>query len=245
MDPINKMFDRMDRWRHLPNYQLERRADLLFSLYLPDALAAKLGFAIRQDLIPEFPVRIGTIFPHIPINRSFKIDYLALSDDALSAVFVELKTEGQSRRAKQDKYLAAAKEVGLPALLNGLLTIFQATHSKRKYFCLLDQLAQMGLVQIPSSMYDLMHRTDLRGLSDAAAEIQVTCQVKEQYVIYVQPNGTDTNVISFDIFRRIVERHEDVVSKRFAQSLAEWSHVKAGRRPLPQCIPGATEQRQR
>ena len=104
----NVLFDRMDAWRHLPNYQLERRADLFFSLYLPKVLEEKLGFPVRERLIPEFPVRIGTIYPHIPINKSFKIDYVALSEDGSKAVLVELKTEGMSRRSSQDKYLLAS-----------------------------------------------------------------------------------------------------------------------------------------
>ena len=114
MEILTQLFDRMDERRHLPNYQLERRADLLFSLYLPQALEAKLGFPVRADLVPEFPVRIGTIYPRIPINKSFKIDYLALSTSGDHAVFVELKTDGHSRRAKQDEYLAAERRtVGL------------------------------------------------------------------------------------------------------------------------------------
>ncbi len=101
MDPINEMFDRMDRWRNLPSYQLERRADLLFSLYLREALEVKLGFPILPDLIPEFPVRIGTIFPDEESNRSVKIDYLALSADLQHAVFVEPKNRRtlQTRQA--------------------------------------------------------------------------------------------------------------------------------------------------
>jgi hypothetical protein len=35
MNPIDALFDRMDTWRHFPNYQLERRADLFFASYLP------------------------------------------------------------------------------------------------------------------------------------------------------------------------------------------------------------------
>ena len=54
MKQIDALFDRMDSWRHLPNYQLERRADLFFALYLSKALEAKLGFPIRPELVPEF-----------------------------------------------------------------------------------------------------------------------------------------------------------------------------------------------
>lgn len=230
MNPIKELSDRMDRWRHLPNYQLERRADLFFSLYLPAALEAKLGFPIRSDMIPEFPVRTGTVYPHNGDNKSFKIDYLALSADLHSAVFVELKTEGRSRRRKQDAYLAAAKRVGLAALLDGLLSIFRATLSKRKYFCLLDELAQMGLLRIPAHMYDVMKSTHLDGFEDAAKKIQVVCPcpVQELHIIYVQPNGPGDDVISFDDFRDAMPKNTDEVANRFAQSLSEWSTVDAG-----------------
>ena len=32
MKQIDTLFDRMDAWRHFPNYQLERRADVFFAL---------------------------------------------------------------------------------------------------------------------------------------------------------------------------------------------------------------------
>ena len=79
MKQINTLFDRMDAWRHLPNYQLERRADLFFSLYLPEVLEAKLGFPVADQIVPEFPVRIGTIYPDIPIDKSYKIESRQIS----------------------------------------------------------------------------------------------------------------------------------------------------------------------
>ena len=229
MNQISEIFDRMDEWRHLPNYQLERRADLLFSLYLPEALEANLGFPVRRDLIPEFPVRIGTIFPSILINKSFKIDYLAMSQTGAKAIFVELKTEGRSRRSEQDEYLAVAREVGLSALLEGLLTIFQATTAKRKYFHLLDRLARLGLLRIPDDMREIMKLPRLRGVNGAAKGIEITCQVDELVVVYIQPEGDgDNNIISFENFRSVVERHTDPLSTRFAQSLREWAEIPAG-----------------
>ena len=48
---LDALFDRMDAW--LPNYQLERRADLFFSLYLAEALQAKLGFPIIVYIQPN------------------------------------------------------------------------------------------------------------------------------------------------------------------------------------------------
>ena len=43
MQKLEELFARLDDWRHLPAYQLERRADIFFSLYLPDVLARRVG----------------------------------------------------------------------------------------------------------------------------------------------------------------------------------------------------------
>ena len=64
MTPIDTLFDLMDTWRHFPSYQIERRADLTFALYLPEVLEATLGVPIHPGLVPEFPARIGTIYPN-------------------------------------------------------------------------------------------------------------------------------------------------------------------------------------
>jgi len=238
-DLITELFDRMDSWRHLPGYQLERRADLFFSLYLAEALEAKLGFPVRRDLVPEFPVRIGALCSRSESNQSFKIDYLALSEDLTKAILVELKTEGRSRREKQDKYLMEARRVGLTGLLNGVLDIFRATTAKRKYFCLLQRLAGLGLLAIPAEFADLMAGNDLRSVNGASESVTVISPVRECIVVYVQPNedkddhacrkGDPPVVIAFDEFRAVVERHADPVSVRFARSLKEWSRVRAGK----------------
>jgi len=56
---IASLFNRLDAWRHLPAYQLERRADIFFGLFLPDALNHHLrsrGISINPRVIPEFPL---------------------------------------------------------------------------------------------------------------------------------------------------------------------------------------------
>ncbi len=230
MKQINTLFNRMDAWRHLPNYQLERRADLFFSLYLPEVLDAKLGFPVADQIAPEFPVRIGTIYPNIPIDKSYKIDYVAMSADADKAILVELKTEGLSRRDNQDKYLLASREAGFPALLGGVLDIFRATNSKRKYFALLEHLETMGLLRIPMEMKEIMSRPSLQGVTEASHSIKVTTSATDCVIVYVQPNGTGDDIINFEDFRAVVQEHDDPVSQRFAQSLQEWAAVRAGER---------------
>lgn len=228
-DRIAQLFDRMDSWRHLPDYQLERRADLLFSLYLPAVLESRFGLPIHPELIPEFPVRHGTIRKGSTSNRSDKIDYLALSQNGATAIFVELKTDMQSRRTEQDWYLIAAKEVGLAGLLEGLKLIFLATNEKQKYFHLLDSLAGLGLLRVPPQMRDTMQGSSLRGAREAASGIEVTCLVTQHRIVYVQPVGAGPDVITFADFAAAVGQQDDPLSCRFAQSLARWANVKAGK----------------
>ena len=230
MKQIDTLFGRMDTWRHLPNYQLERRADLFFSLYLSEVLEAKLGFPVADQIIPEFPVRIATIYPKIQTEKSYKLDYVAVSADADKAILVELKTEGLSRRDNQDKYLAASRKAGFSALLAGVLDIFRATNSKRKYFALLELLESLGLLRIPTEMKEIMSRSSLVGVIEASRSIEITTSVTDSIIVYVQPNGDGDDIINFDEFRAVVQRHNDTVSTRFSQSLQKWATTKAGQR---------------
>jgi hypothetical protein len=54
---IENVFDRLDAWRHLPAYQLERRADIFFSRYLIGVLSEITGDDLEEEIIPEFPIK--------------------------------------------------------------------------------------------------------------------------------------------------------------------------------------------
>ena len=228
MKQINTIFDRMDAWRHLPSYQLERRADLFFSLYLAEVLSVKFGLPFQDQVIPEFPVRKSTIDNNHAGDKSYKIDYVALSTKADKAIFVELKTEMSSRRGIQDEYLCQACKVGFAALLEGVLKIFRATKSKRKYFCLLVHLKNMGLLEFPENMEKIMSQPRLHGVTEMSHKIRILPKITESIIVYVQPNGNGPDIISFGDFRSVVKKYDDPVSQRFAQSLKEWEYSKAG-----------------
>jgi hypothetical protein len=168
-----------------------------------------------EGIIPEFPVRIGTIQPGARTNRSFKIDYLAKVKGKNSVVFLELKTDDSSRRGKQDWYLNRAQEVGLVSLLNGLKKICRATGAKGKYRFLLEKLQSMGLLAVTKE-----------------GDIHIAPVEYSSKVVYLQPNNVDgkENVVSFREAAEIIERENDDLSERFAQSLREWARIEAGRR---------------
>lgn len=211
MDQINELFDNLDSWRHLPAYQLERRADIFISIYLADILCQHFGVTI-DGLIPEFPVRIGTIYENGD-NKSFKIDYLARVKDSNRLYFVELKTDQSSRRDTQDQYLERARQVGFAELLEGLRQIYRATNSKKKYRCLLEELQDLGFLHLEHN-----------------SSFEIIPAVYDIEIVYIQPNDPYglNNVITFKEVAEIVERHRDAFSLRFADSLLLWASTKAG-----------------
>ena len=208
---IDQLFSNLDTWRHLPSYQLERRADVFFSVYLPEFLREMRGLDI-EIVIPEFPVRVGTIQPKIDINKSFKIDYVAKIRNANKILFIELKTDDHSRRDKQDWYLLEAKKKGMPALLRGLKKIYAATDAKSKYDHLLRALETANLIQL--------------GGRNIFEPMDQDCDIS---IIYVQPHpDSENDTITFDELAEFVGKKEDHLSKRFSQSLKDWASMTAG-----------------
>ncbi len=148
---VASMFGLLDKWRHLPAYQLERRADIFFALFLPDVLNRHLStrdIAIDPRLIPEFPLK------RREDNGSRKADYLALSTDRKHAFLIELKTDSASLDKHQFHYLNDAVHRGMHELLRDLKCIVKATEPCRrgKYFHLLKALNDLGLIGLPPSL---------------------------------------------------------------------------------------------
>jgi len=203
---INKLFDLLDDWRHLPAYQLERRADIFFALYLGKIIKQKKDTEIDY-IIPEFPVRVGEISEKNPhINQSFKIDYLAYANDAKRVYLIELKTDQRSRRDKQDWYLERTAQIGVSGILKGLQKIYKATHQKVKYNALLDKIQDMGWISRNDKSFEINN-------------IDITPEI-----LYIQPLNTANNpsVISFADVISALNELDDALAKRFAVSLEKW-----------------------
>ena len=119
---IKRVFKLLDKWRQLPAYKLQPRADIFFALFLPEVLRAHLAkqnrsIEINSTLIPEFPIKTGSN------NRSKRVDYLALSEDMSSAFLVELKTDMASQNEGQSDYLERASKTGLQGLVEDVFAI--------------------------------------------------------------------------------------------------------------------------
>jgi hypothetical protein len=203
---INELFNLLDKWREYPNYQLERRADIFFAVHLKGLLKRTLGVTVI-DIIPELPIRIGTIYPDIGINKSYKVDYAVFTDD--NKVFlVELKTDDGSTRDSQYRYYYKSIEVGFPKIMEGLLDIFEATDYKSKYLKLINTLKGNGSIEEVNGQF-------------------VATQKYSFFLtpIFLKPNrkpDDEGTVIEFSQIVDCFRNEKNEFTKRFVDSLSKW-----------------------
>jgi len=233
-DRINEIFKRLDDWRDLPAYQLERRADIFFSLYLKEVLEKELGkrenkkIELHEVIIPEFPIKKKGKGGR-ESNQSNKLDYVLFARDRSKVYFVELKTDSGSWREKQDKYLNNAQIAAFAELLKDLTKIAIKTNEKQKYYRLLKMLACLGFLNLPSDIEDYLYPKPKRGLKSCFEKIAVTGPNPPIEIVYVLPRMKQSHTcIDFKQFAEVVKKYDDSISKRFAESLECWAETKAG-----------------
>jgi hypothetical protein len=222
-DKLAETFQRLDQWRHFPDYQLERRADIYFALYLQQVVQEVTQTELQSTIIPELPIKRDLIWPEKPTCQSVKVDYALFSKDGEQIYFVELKTDQSSRRAAQDTYLSLAKTVGFGAIVDGIVQIARRTDAHRKYHRLLCELEALGFVQLPPDLRDFLYPQPRRGLAGQLRSIQLTPRNPRVNVLYVQPRSDGSpDTIGFDTFARVVRAHSDPLSQLFARYLDRW-----------------------
>ena len=209
MDGIERVFDQLDRWRCLPDYQLERRADLYFSLYLPEVLESVLGKRFSPFVVPEFPIKQSSS------NRSDKVDYLAATEDGTKLVFVELKTDCNSTRPEQFKYLCRGAQKTGAELRDDLSTIRKASKARPKYDALIAAAMEMGLTGDAAKNFG-------KSLPVVLISPRADFNGRDEAIELFESAGVPFHVVTFERFRETVLKHHDPLSLRFAESLDHW-----------------------
>ena len=203
---IDTLFNQLDDWRRLPNYQLERRADIFFAIHIP-VLFKRLFSLEVLDILPEFPIRIGTIYPTVPINKSYKADYIVYADN-LKAFLVELKTDNGSIRNDQVKYYFKSIESGYYSLLSGLLEIYNASSYKSKYISLLSRLVDNGSLEKNEGSYKPIEKYSFYHLP-----------------IFIKPTLSELDtgyILTYEKIIGILKNEQNQLTQRFIKSLQEW-----------------------
>lgn len=241
-DGADCILELLDKWRHFPAYRLEPRADPFFAAFLPMVLTEHLsnqGYAVDvKHLIPEFPIRKGTVRKGKETNDSNKVDYFAISEDLKKCFLIELKTDEKSINEKQIKFLKWWSTRSWAEIVDGIKSIVCGVRSnrvtRRKYAHLLLELERIHLINVPH--IDLL-RNLVRGRSIRTDDFSICIENIEPEanpeldVIYVIPKepcsqkvrdllrGIDK--VNFDQFAKICET-KGVIGARFARSLGRW-----------------------
>ena len=222
-DPLSRVFSNLDKWRHFPNYQLERRADIFFSIYLAGLLEEFTGREMMDIIVPEFPIKRDLVSTKERSGRSIKVDYVLFSQDREIVHFVELKTDPRSRRTAQDEHLEAAKRVGFRKILRGLTAIAHKTKSYHNYYHLLYWLSQAGFLELPADMEDYLYPVVRRGLRSRLNRIKVARLDPEIQVVYILPRAVPgLDCMDFEWIIGYLKRFDDDFARLFAASLSRW-----------------------
>ncbi len=231
MERIDRLFALLDGWRHLPAYELERRADIFFALYLRDVVEARMGAPLEEEMIPELPLRVDRVLEGRDSHQSVKVDCALFTTDRSRAFLLELKTDAGSRRPTQDAYLQAARELGFRRIVEGIREIVLRTAAHQKYHHLLWRLSRLGFLELPDDLDAYLYPSPRNGLTERLRAIRVTDLNPQIDVIYVQPERTEGDVcIDFAEMAEHVGRRADPLGQAFARHLRRW-RVVAGTTP--------------
>ena len=259
---IECVFDLLDRWRHLPAYQLERRADIFFALFLPEVLEKVLSkgnsqVKIKRPLIPEFPIRTDNANNY---NLSKKVDYFALSKDDDRAFLIELKTDMESIDPNQICFLKRTAEKGIAKIIEGALKICRKTKERAKYVHLLENLSKLGLVKHKDGGRDVHEELDqlyknaipvdqcredwkskrssqgreFKKVLGNVVPAKVSPTVR---VIYIQPKPKDSDLIPCDWHRIYFDHFADHAKERGSIGRRFAESLRAWKEPAGLCPP--------
>ncbi|MDE0062857.1 MAG: hypothetical protein OXP09_22885 [Gammaproteobacteria bacterium] len=250
---IHDVFEVLNRWRHLPSYPLEGRAAPFFEVFLRDVLSVHFETRIHDTLVPEFPLRVGTLYPDEAgggpgstgarkpsRDQSYNVDYVAFGTDNRTAYLVELKTDVESIRTEQQDYLDTARNTAFRSLVEGVGELARASNRKQKYVHLLHRLAADGLelVHMPKALYDKSFPKMRPGWTRAMDALSVGREADLRVeIVFVQPRKHessdrpgDFHYIYFDDVADIVEKRGDL-GQVFAAYLRQWTKQAGFRDP--------------
>lgn len=236
VDPIAAVFRNLDRWRHLPSYQLERRADIFFSVYLRGLLQEITGDELEEDILPELPLKRDVVVDiDGTSDQSVKVDYALFTKDRSKVYFVELKTDPGSVNEKQLRYLRKAKERGFHKIVDGFRSILLKTNAHQKYHHLATALERLGYLQIPIDLRDYLYPRVRPGLTKRLRHVETTGINSAVEIVFVLPDGATVidgaRCIGFDAVADYARRFDDPVSRTFAEHLAKWKAAAGSEAP--------------
>ena len=221
-DKIEQIFELLKKWYEYPKYQLERRLDIFFSIYLPEILKEKGIYIELNDIFPEFPLKKENN------NLSTNADYAIFDnkDDETNLYLIELKTEMNSisNEKKQLLYYKQVQKKKIIDLIKEIIEIQKNSKQWEKYEKLLEDIEERyNFIKISSKERE--KKTEWI-VNDNNSKILGNIKI-----IYLVPNNSEDKllkqennfqVIYFDDIIELIEnKYNDKLSKEFCSILKE------------------------
>ena len=209
----NAQYELLEDPKHLPTATVETPVEPLVARVLGPVIKSALGYDV-VDVIPELPLRLGTIYSHHEgtpyADRPYPVDFYAPTRCGRD-LLVEFKSDSLGSAGQGNDCLKIAKELGMTQIVDGILKVHRAAPGKQ-YNPLLQKLESLGLVE--------RHGGDF-GPGEARARLVE--------VVYIQPqrpateNGT--RIIDFAHLVGVIRETMagDGRFERFAERLEKWA----------------------
>lgn len=127
LDFLDQMLAQLKHYKSFPKYQLERRVDILISLFLADIIKEYVGPEHIPDfIVPELPIKRDTG------NQSTNIDYFAYCRSRNTGFLIELKTDSNSCSSRQLHQYLTIQQEGFGKVIKGIETIRSTTLKKHQ-----------------------------------------------------------------------------------------------------------------
>ncbi len=210
---IEKIFSNLDIWRKLPKYQLERRLDIFFTIYLKEIVEVfykeilnEKDIKLSEVIIPEFPLKKDDVANEdktlTRVFSSTNVDYVMFCEHKSKCIFIELKTDIDSVDDEQFNYLTKAKDKKWNQIFEEVKKIEQHSGSSKKYTDLVNHINEQG------------------------KRIKDFSKLHEIDVIYIHPiatkitkDKTEFNSINFDFIVKNLSKEKDIISESFSKIL--------------------------
>ena len=213
MERVSELFKLLDDWRKLPAYQLERRADIFFALYMREITHKIFNSNETITIIPEFPIKQDGS------NQSDKIDYVVFSENKF--LCIELKTDNKSIRPDQNDYYEKARRSIVKSILESIITIYESPNSNReKYDFLMKRLKESNLI----SEHNHIKGGKVRyTVNEKLGVINTNPEII--YILPTPPKDEDKReFFEYIPFSEVIKRikDKDSLANLFCESLEKW-----------------------
>ena len=217
MKELDKIFEYLNDWMKLPKYQLKRKVDRFFSIYLEEILSKKLEIRKKQikEILPEFPLRKEKKTGK-EIYASNNADYAVFvaENEKIKMYLVELKTEMDSISGIQKEYYKTAKGKKLKEILKDIIEIEKKSDQWRKYDYLLGKLERLDLIKINKDN-GKNYRKEWKVITDNINKDKI----EVIYITPINPENCEYTNITFKDVREFLKNGEGEFVKNFINLL--------------------------